>query len=143
MRAGCDGLIHPVAGGAFLASGENKLPEAKAPADKGVEVNPGNEDVAAHDRAVEASLEEGRLQTGGHFLGKESDLALEVVAEPEVAVSFNALAGDAGDGLARGHSVIEASLAVPAFKVVAWGNPKGYDLYGSLHFLAWHDKYLS
>lgn len=124
-----EGLIHPVARGAFLRAEEANALPLELLTDERIEVDAPGDDV---------SPEDGRRHIGDLKLGaealidlvrKEGDLAFVVFFEAKEAISDEAFAFHAFDRFDFDHRRLPSRLTVMAEEVVLWRNVDVEDLH--------------
>lgn len=119
LGAGSDGDIHPVAGFAFLDSGEADALEFELMTDAGVEIDTADEGVASGGLGLGVGEVQFPLERVPDFHGKEGDLALVVFLVVEKAIASETPAGDAFHGSHRDDGMIAGGFSVVAEEIMA------------------------
>jgi hypothetical protein len=127
VRAGAEGLVHPVAGAAFLDAGEADILEIERGADEGGEIGVANDDVTAHRGREGVGEIEFALERFEDFDGEERDLAFVILFEVVEAVAADAFAGDTIDMIDFDDGMLAGGLIVVTEEVVVGGDEEVTD----------------
>src|ERR1043166_5573544 len=114
------GLVHPMAGAAFLHAGETNALDFKFPPDQRSQVCAPHKNIAA--RRLRPGLRKIQFTPHGveHLQRKQSDLTFVIFLKPEIAVAADAASGHALDLVRFDDRMVSGRPAVVADKVVAW-----------------------
>lgn len=127
VSAGAEGLVHPVAGPAFLDAGEADILEIERGADEGGEIGVADDDVTAHGRREGVGEVEFALERLEDFEGEKRDLAFVILLEVVEAVAADAFAGDTFDMIDFDDGMFAGRLIVVTEEVVVGGDEEVTD----------------
>jgi hypothetical protein len=142
VSAGAEGLVHPVAGTAFLDAREADFLEIERGADQGGEIGVADDDVTAHGRREGTWEIEFALERLEDFDGEERDLAFVILFEVVEAVAADAFAGDTFDMIDFDDGMLAGRLIVVTEEVVVGGDEEVTDAdHGGPGAVTWRREY--